>query len=111
MGIRKKIQTENSMLTLNTVPSKCKKIQKNMYTVFVDFTKFYDSINRNLLFSNKLPFTNAFVLTESFSPNIGLKHGFLLSPTLANIFLHDILEEYERHHDSRYQNQLNSLGR
>ena len=96
MGFRKKIQTENAMLTLNTISSKYRSMKKKVYTVFVDFSKFYDTINHDLLFQKlrniglfgklfdvlrhmyasleytvKLPF--AFVLTKSFSANIGLK--------------------------------------
>ena len=119
MGFRKKIQTENAMLTLNTISSKYRSMKKKVYTVFVDFSKFYDTINHDLLFQKlrdiglfgklfdvlrhmyasleytvKLPFAHKFVLTESFSANIGLKQGCPLSPTLANIFLHDIHKEF-----------------
>ena len=79
------------------------------YTVFFDFSKFYDTINQKLesvgIFGSllsvqksmyrileyvfKLPYKNKLVLTKTFAANIGLKQGC----PLANIFLHDIHKE------------------
>ena len=119
MGFRKKIQTEHAMHTLNTITSKFKKEKKKVFTIFVDFSKFYDTIDHDLLFTKleligirgnllallksmyrnleyaiKLPFKGKIVLTEAFTANIGLKQGCPLSPTLTNIYLHDIHGEF-----------------
>ena len=128
MGFRRKIQTEHAMHTLHTVNSKYKQLNKKMYTIFIDFSKFYDTITHDLLFMKlekigifgnvlyllksmykglqynvKLPLNGKYGLTEPFTANIGLKQGCPLSPTLANIFLHDI-------HSGLLQNDI-SLGK
>ena len=45
---------------------------------------------KGLKYNAKLHYYGKYGLTEPFTANIGLKQGFPLSPTLANIFLHDI---------------------
>ena len=118
MGFREKIQTEHAMHTLHTMNAKYRCQGKKVYTVFVDFSKFYDTIDHDLLFEKmsnigitgkllnvlrsmysdleyavKLQVKGKLVITENFRANIGLKQGCPLSPTLANIFLCDIHQE------------------
>ena len=83
---------------------------KNVYAAFVDFTNFFDSINRKFLFYKlmkygitgniykiiKSMYSNArFVLvggkiSPNFPSNLGVKQGCPMSPFLLNIFQNDM---------------------
>ena len=53
LGFRKGLRTEDGMFLLKTVTNKYTKLGKRLFTIFVDFSKFYDTINHEILL-NKL---------------------------------------------------------
>ena len=88
-----------------------RKLKKCTYAAFIDFSKAYDRINRNMLFSKlsdlglkgnfyesmKAIYSNVRcsvkvngVLSDSFNVSSGLKQGCLLSPMLFNLYLNDL---------------------
>ena len=118
MGFRKGYRTEDAIFTLKTVQEKYNKMNKRVFTTFVDFSKFYDRIDHTKLFEKlfkigisgamflliqdmylslsyqiKLLVDQEYMLTDMFKSNIGLKQGCPLSPTLANIYLNDIHDD------------------
>ena len=50
LGFTKKAQTYDHILTMQTIASKYKKLNQNVYAVFVDFRKAFDSVCRQALF-------------------------------------------------------------
>ena len=84
---------------------------KNVYATFVDFTKFFDSINRKFIFYKlvkyeitgniykiiKSMYSNARYrvlvggkISPNFPSNLGVKQGCPMSPILSNIFQNDV---------------------
>ena len=49
LGFRKGVRTEDAMFVLKKVSEKYQNLGKKMYTVFVDFSKFYDTIDHGIL--------------------------------------------------------------
>jgi potassium voltage-gated channel Eag-related subfamily H protein 8 len=114
-GFMKKHRTEDNLFIYQTILHKyVKENKQKVYVAFVDFKKYFDTINRQLLYYKllKLNVVGKFYqiiksmysmteycvktpsgLTEPFESYRGVKQGCNLSPTLANIFqndLHDI---------------------
>ena len=50
LGLRKGLRTEDGIFILTTLLDKYAKRGERLFSCFVDFAKFYDSISRNLLF-------------------------------------------------------------
>ena len=107
-GLMKGRRTEDNLFILHTIFQKYVKQRK--YTVFVDFRKFVDSIDRNCLLYKllkcgitgnmydviKAAYNNPMFcikaehgLSEYFSSSTGMKQGCILSPILSNIFQND----------------------
>ena len=111
-GFRKKFSTTDSIFTLNTLIERyISRPRGRFYCAFVDFTKAFDSINREALWlklqkigiSTKMlkiliaiyDKVEASVLTmqgqsETFSCPMGVKQGCSLSTTLFSLFINDL---------------------
>ena len=106
-GYRENRSTIDGIFTLKQLMEKTREQRQNMYIVFVDFTKAFDTVNRDFLFKilGKLgcppKFIRLFqslysevnarlivdgVLTEPFEYNSGVKQGCKLAPTLYGIY-------------------------
>ena len=116
LGFRKNMRTEDGMFLLNSAVKKYVKPKSKVFAVFIDFSKFYDSVVHDLLFRKlysigirghtlaviismyseityhiRVVKDNMWTLLQDpIRSNIGLKQGCPLSPTFANIFLFDI---------------------
>ncbi len=107
-GFRKSRSTTDMVFVLRQLMEKSREQNKDLYVAFIDLSKAFDTINRELLWKNlsKLGVSPKFlsilrqlhdgmqarVLTgelqsESFEVNVGVKQGCVLAPVLFNIFL------------------------
>ena len=111
-GFRHNYRTTDQIFTLKTLLNRYNhKLNKPIFVCFVDFSKAFDSVNREALFykmkqvgitgkmfeliRNMYSSTLYCIKKENYLSkprvnNIGLKQGDSLSPTLFNIFLNDI---------------------
>lgn len=127
-GFQKNLRTEDNIFILKTLLDKyVKKNKSSMYVAFIDFKKFFDTINRKALFYKMLKYgiygnlynivKNAydgctykvktrFGLTKGFVSNNGVKQGCVLSPTLSNLFQNDLHDIFN---DNCYPVQLGSI--
>ena len=107
-----KRRTEDNILIIQTLFQKyVKKGKGKLYTAFVDFSKYFDSINRPSLFyklinagitgnlyrviksaydKNRYSVKCSQGISDSFTSTTGVKQGCNLSPTLSNLFQNDL---------------------
>ena len=111
LGFTKNAQTYDHILTMQTIASKYKKMHKNVYAIFVDFRKAFDSVCRQALFYKLAQinitgkfyyvlrdmYSNSYAhikmaghLSNKFSISKGTEQGHPLSPDLFKIFLRDL---------------------
>ena len=111
LGFTKKAQTYDHILTMHTIASKYKKLKRNVYAVFVDFRKAFDSVCRQALFYKlaqngvtgkfynvlKDMYINSYghiklsgYLSNRFDIRKGTEQGHPLSPDLFKLFLSDL---------------------
>ncbi len=113
--------TEDNVMILHTLFQKYVKLRKKkLYIAFLDFSKFFDCINRDSLFytlqkcgilgnaynliksaykGGKYCIKTNFGVTESFISTSGVKQGCTLSPTFSNIYQNDIHEMFDNNCD------------
>ena len=114
-GFKKDHRTEDNLFILDTIHDKyVKEMKKDVYLAFIDFSKFFDKINRDMMLYKLLKYdVNGSIydiiksvykqtgyqvkMGDSVSPLFygqnGLKQGCCMSPTLSSIYqndLHDI---------------------
>ena len=105
------------MILNNLVQKYCHKKKRKMYGCFVDFSKAFDSVPREILLDKlrkcgingkvfevirkiytedqaAVKFGNK--ASEPFKTNRGVRQGCVLSPLLFNIFLADIQEVFDK---------------
>ena len=133
-GFKQDSRTEDNLFILKTVINQCTNINnETLYTCFVDFSKYFDTINRKLLFYKlikygisgniyntiKSMYTDSQyavkvnnIITESFLSKTGVKQGCPLSPLLSNLFQNDLHEIFDESCEPIVLNKtmLNSLS-
>ena len=118
-GFMEKRRTDDNIMIINTIFQKYVNEKKQkLYVAFIDFSKFFDSINRKFLLYKLLKsgitgkcysilksmykgshysVKTDYGITSAFESMTGVKQGCALSPTLSNIFqndLHDIFDHF-----------------
>ena len=134
-GFKKDHRTEDNLFVLNTVYDKfVQDMKKDVYIAFIDFSKFFDKINRDMLLYKLLKYDingpcyniikSVYCQTgyqvqigDEISPMFygrnGLKQGCCMSPILSNIYqndIHDIFNSQECNPIQIGSIQLNSLS-
>ena len=111
-GFKKKSRTEDNLFILKSMIHQSNDVNKTpLYACFVDFSKFFDTIDRNMLFYKlqklgivgntyniiKTMYINCLYaikqdnfLSEFFNSTVGVKQGCPLSPILSNLFQNDL---------------------
>ena len=113
-GFKKNVRTEDNLFILKTAIHEMNVVNnKPLFACFVDFSKFFDTINRNMLLyklqkynitGNVYNFVKSMYkncvyaikhnnfISELFNSCIGVKQGCPLSPVISNIFQNDLHE-------------------
>ena len=118
IGFQKGARTADHVFTLKTIIDKYvkKAAKQHLYVCFVDFKSAFDTISRQALFYKlaKLGVGGYFLkcmqsiynqvnyciklpegITDPFPSNVGVKQGCVLSPTLFNLFIHDLPQIFD----------------
>ena len=111
IGFRKSFRPTDHVYTLKSMIDKSFRNKTYLYSCFIDLRKAFDTVWREALFYKLLKYgVNGKLfnilkamysdvkyaiklqagLTESFSSNIGVKQGCILSPLLFNLFVNDL---------------------
>ena len=117
IGFLKGNRTSDNLIILHTLIHEKLNAGKKLFACFVDFEKAFDRVPRNLLIKKlyncgiKGNFLNLFKnmykndqaciklgekITDTFPINIGVKQGDNPSPTLFNLFIHDLPESFSK---------------
>ena len=116
-GFMKGRRTDDNIFIIHSIFQKyVKQRKRKIYVAFVDFRKFFDSINRNCLLYKLIKcgiicqmynvikasynqplfcIKTKYGLSEYFTSNTGVKQGCILSPVLSNIFQNDLHECFD----------------
>ena len=115
-GFRKHMSTVDNIFVLNGLITHCINNSEYLYCCFVDFTKAFDYVERDILWYKLIKIgvrgrmldiiksiyttvrsrvKNNNTLSESFSCNIGVRQGECLSPFLFAIYVNDLEQELD----------------
>lgn len=113
-GFRKHMSTIDNIFVLNGLITHCINNNENLYCCFVDFTKAFDYVERDILWFKlikigvrghmldiiksiynavKSRVKNKNTLSEAFTCNIGVRQGECLSPFLFAMYVNDLEQE------------------
>ena len=115
-GFRKHMSTIDNIFVLNGLITHCINNNEYLYCCFVDFTKAFDYVERDILWYKLIKIgvrgrmldiiksiyttvrsrvKNNNTLSESFSCNIGVRQGECLSPFLFAMYVNDLEQELD----------------
>ena len=116
-GFKQDHRTEDNLFVLNTIYNKyVKGMKKDLYVAFIDFSKFFDKINREMMLYKLLKYNingpcyniikSVYCQTgyqvkigDDISPMFygknGLKQGCCMSPVLSNIYQNDMHDTFK----------------
>lgn len=111
-GFKEKLRTEDNIMILKTIITEMTEVKNGcLFACFVDFSKFFDTINRNMMFYKmlKLGITGNIyktikqmyancnyairinqMISKTFISDTGVKQGCTLSPLLSNLYQNDL---------------------